>query len=300
MFKNSTTQNHLFLFIVFWLLWAWMMQPLAFAAGRVEHHQITSKILADAGEVANRELSVYVPEDYDTSGLDYLVLYLLHGSTGTNRTFLGAGYAGAMSGIKVNEFVDRLTADGKIKPLIVVLPHDTRGGPEPFAALEDHLDREVIPFVDRAYRTLPKREARAMSGHSRGARISLAFAFSHAERISLIGAYAADLLGNVPGADTVRAHPQNRFPLRFWLYVGSNDSIRRVTYTRNLAGFLQDAGIPVLYVEDDGNHISKIAGALEQNIIWLSTYLSNPTVSVKPKGKLATTWGEIEGIKGGR
>ena len=79
MFQQKTFKTRFFLSISLWLLCASMIQPVAFAAGRVEYQQITSKILADAGRVAERELSVYLPEEYDTSGLAYPVLYLLHG-----------------------------------------------------------------------------------------------------------------------------------------------------------------------------------------------------------------------------
>lgn len=68
--------------IALWLI-ALAVQRLAFAGGRVEHHRITSKILAEAGEVAERELSVYLPEEYETSKLTYPVFYLIINTAGT-------------------------------------------------------------------------------------------------------------------------------------------------------------------------------------------------------------------------
>ena len=48
-----------------------LLQSVAFAGGRFEHLQITSKILADAGQPADREVSIYIPEEYDASELAY-------------------------------------------------------------------------------------------------------------------------------------------------------------------------------------------------------------------------------------
>ena len=66
------------------VLWAIasMVQPNALAKGRVEYHQIRSDFMAAVGDIAERGLSVYLPEEYDTSELAYPVLYLLHGAWG--------------------------------------------------------------------------------------------------------------------------------------------------------------------------------------------------------------------------
>jgi hypothetical protein len=71
----------------------------AFCAGTVKHYQIQTVIL---GESTKRTLSVNLPEDYDTSGASYPVLYLIHGANGNNLTFLGGGYSGWMSDANVS------------------------------------------------------------------------------------------------------------------------------------------------------------------------------------------------------
>ncbi len=78
--------------ILFCYLFIPRMAFPVFAEGRVEHHLIHSKILAEAGEIADRELSIYLPGGYAGSDRKYPVLYLLHGYSGTKRTFLGEGY----------------------------------------------------------------------------------------------------------------------------------------------------------------------------------------------------------------
>jgi enterochelin esterase-like enzyme len=220
MFQQKNFKTHLFLFAVLWLLWALVMQPITFVAGRVENHVITSKVLADAGLPDTKELSIYLPEEYDTSGLVYPVLYLLHGSTGTNRSFLGAGYPGFSFDVRVDTIMDKLIASGSIRPFIVALPTYHGDFPSSNPIHYDYIAKEVIPFVDSTYRTHPQREARAISGHSRGGYISNRFAFLYPDRVSLVGSYAG---GFTMGLDPINAHPQQRYPLRFWLYSGTND-----------------------------------------------------------------------------
>ena len=99
---------------------------ITLGAGKVKYYQIDSKILANGGEQAQRELGIYLPEEYDTSGTSYPVLYLIHGFTGNNRTFFGGGYGGAMSNANVSLIMDRLIQEGKITPFIVVCPDVNR------------------------------------------------------------------------------------------------------------------------------------------------------------------------------
>jgi enterochelin esterase-like enzyme len=292
MFQQKNFKTHFFLFITLWLLWALVMQPITFAAGRVENHVITSKVLADAGLPATKELSVYLPEEYDSSGLAYPVLYILHGGGGaTNRTFLGAGYNGLMRDARVDTIMDKLIASGSIRPFIVVLPTlPDIDNDNPI--LRDYIAKDVISFVDGRYRTRPQREGKAISGHSAGGAVSLLFAFSYPDRVSLIGAYEAAF--PFPGLDTINAHPQQRYPLRFWLYAGRNSQFGLAPPNRELAKNLQNAGFPVVYEEDDGDHFNRIAQRLEESIVYFSQFLGGGIVAVQPKGKLATTWGEMK------
>ena len=64
--------------VALWLI-ALAAQPVAFAKGRVEFHQMESKILADAGQPADKEVCVYLPDGYDVSEFAYPVIYQLHG-----------------------------------------------------------------------------------------------------------------------------------------------------------------------------------------------------------------------------
>ena len=294
MFQQKTFKIHFFLSISLWLLCALMIQPVAFTAGRVENLQTTSKILADAGEPSTiRDLSICLPDGYDTSGLAYPVLYLIHGYTGNNRTFLGAGYPSGMSGVNVNLIVDKLVETAKIQPLMVVLPtFDMSKGLNPN---DKYLTQELIPLVDKTYCTIPRREGRAISGHSRGGHAAYHIAFSYPEMFSLVGGYAAgSLLGPLPGRYIITAHNQKLFPLRFWIYAGTNDPYQSAPENREFVEILKEVDLPYVYIEDDGDHTNKIAQRLEESIVYFSTFLGGGVVAVPLRGKLATTWGEMK------
>jgi hypothetical protein len=47
-------------------------------------------------------------------------------------------------------------------------------------------------------------------------------------------------------------------------------------------------------VEDDGDHFNRIAQRLEESIVFFSEHFGRGVVAVQPRGKLATTWGEMK------
>ena len=72
-------------------LTALLVGPMSTTAGaRIEQHEISSAILAAAEEAADNGVAIYLPEGYDTSGLNYPVVYLLHGTGGWPGQFLSS------------------------------------------------------------------------------------------------------------------------------------------------------------------------------------------------------------------
>lgn len=244
-----------------------------FAEGRIEHHQIHSKILAEAGEIAERELSFYFPEGYSESDRRYPVLYLLHGYSGTNRTFLGEGYPefGELIGkIHVNLILDRLIKEGMIKPLIVVFPQVKRNT-SLNDAYESYLIKDVIQFVDLNYHTMQNREARAIAGHSYGGGDSIVMALSYPSMFSLVGSYSANFQKLKFGPGLFDNLDQELFPLRFWIYVGENDGFHNIPdINRELVTILENRGIPHIYIEDDGNHWDRLGHSIKESILFFS------------------------------
>ncbi len=154
--------------------------------------------------------NIVLPEGYETSGDRYPVLYLLHGLT-SNYTAWGrmgtAFYAG-------------LAGD-----LIVVMPDagnswyinwaETTEGPR--NDWEDHIVQDVIGHVDGNYRTIARREGRAISGLSMGGYGGLTLGLRHPEMFVSIGstsgalAYARSAAARIRGEVSPR-RVANRTP----------------------------------------------------------------------------------------
>ena len=106
---------------------------------------------------------IYLPRGYDAETARYPVVYQLHGV---------AGDAGEWVAIGTPDGADRLIEDGTIRPLIIVFPYGNasyyvdaaNGGPR----WEQHVVGEVVRDVDATYRTLARRESRAVAGLSMG------------------------------------------------------------------------------------------------------------------------------------
>src|SRR2546425_9168699 len=77
--------------------------------GTVQTHAYKSKSLG-----TDRNVVVYTPPGYEKSSTRYPVLYLLHGAGNTETSWTERG--------KAHVILDNLIADGKLKPLVVVMP----------------------------------------------------------------------------------------------------------------------------------------------------------------------------------
>jgi predicted alpha/beta superfamily hydrolase len=232
----------------------------AYPPGRIKQYQVP------AGKLS-MNLSVYLPGDYDESGSRYPVLYLLHGDDGNDRTFFGAGYptyGGAMSEANAGAVMDGLLRQGKIKPFIVACPD---------LASEGDLLRYFVPFVDATLRTVPRRELRAIVGHSSGGYYAMDVSLNHPEVFSVAcGLAPSALLSITPAIDTAQGLKSN--PVSYWLYAGKKDTIAVAWTVRDFARSLRKNGQSAIYVEDDGDHISKVAARLPQLIEFLSNRLA--------------------------
>ena len=141
----------------------------------LDHH---SRILADnpLGDPAVRKLAVWLPPHYDGGagtgrGRRFPALYDLVGFTGSGLSHTGW----KPFGDNVPERVARLIHERKMGPAIVVFPDcfTSLGGNQyvnssAIGAYADYLTKEIVPFVDREFRTLASREHRGCFGKSSG------------------------------------------------------------------------------------------------------------------------------------
>lgn len=131
--------------------------------------------------------SVYLPPGYETSERRYPVLYLLHGYSDNEMGWIQFG--------KAPETADAAIASGEVAPMIIVMPDaglswylNSFDGKAPY---EDMFFQELIPHIDRYYRTRPVKEFRAIAGLSMGGFGSLVYSLKHAEMFSSCVAFSA-------------------------------------------------------------------------------------------------------------
>ena len=168
-----------------------------------------------------RMFYVYTPPDYEASQQKYPVLYLLHGNNQLEASWTWIGRA--------NMIMDNLLADGKIKPMVVVMPygHVTRDGPAgpsrpaDAAAMEKELLTAVKPLVESKYRVLTDREHRAIAGLSMGAGQSLSFGLHNLDQFAYIGAFSGG--GNRAEWQAADADLLNRRLKVLWIGCGTAD-----------------------------------------------------------------------------
>ncbi|MEP7216668.1 MAG: alpha/beta hydrolase-fold protein, partial [Anaerolineaceae bacterium] len=163
---------------------------------------------------------------------------------------------------------------GQLWQMIIVMPEGGRGywansltgEGEPWA---DYVINDLIPFIDKSYRTFPQASQRAVGGLSRGGSGALYLALTHPEVFSIVGAHSPSL-PDYAGIESP-AISESDFPLydpieiarnvdparapRIWLDVGDADDWRPAVEL--LDHTLTARGIPHAFSEGDGGHLQE-------------------------------------------
>ncbi|MCE7863974.1 MAG: hypothetical protein DYG99_10575 [Bacteroidetes bacterium CHB5] len=108
--------------------------------------------------------SIILPENYHTTKERYPVVYLLHGLGDNESSWLEYGRA--------SQIIDGATNRGDIIPMIYVMPQGFRNyyvnDYTGKFLYEDMFIKELVPFIDKHYRTIPDKKHRATLGYSMG------------------------------------------------------------------------------------------------------------------------------------
>ena len=131
--------------------------------------------------------SVYLPSDYNTSTRSYPVLYLLHGYTDDETSWIQFG--------EVNAAADKLIAQRECPPMIIVMPdaglswyiNNYNGS----LRYEDAFFSEFIPEIEKLYRIRASKEFRAIGGNSMGGYGSMLYSLKHPEMFTACMAFSA-------------------------------------------------------------------------------------------------------------
>ena len=226
--------------------------------GQIHHHFYRSKIVGD-----DRDFYVYTPPGYNAAAKqDYPVLYLLHGFSDSANGWSAVGQA--------NVILDNLIAQGKAKPMIVVMPLGygdmeviTRGWGSwsdkqlawrNLSRFTDVLLGEVVPQIEGSYKVKKDRESRAVAGLSMGGAESLLTGLNHLDKFAWVGAFSSGGIDNQEFSaefPAVTADANKQLKL-LWIACGTDDGLIKVN--RALKSWLKEKGVQYTDIETPGAH----------------------------------------------
>lgn len=232
-----------------------------YAIKDVPHGQISESWYYSDIRQEWRRCIVYTPAEYDKSpDKRYPVLYLQHGMGENETSWSKQG--------KMNFIMDNLIAEGKAKPMIVVMDNGnievfkTLPGEDPGQArarfgaqFPDILVKEIIPHIDSTFRTLTDRDNRAMAGLSWGGLLTFNTTLNNLDKFAYIGGFSGAGSIDLKQLDTVYGgvfkdrKAFNDKVHAFFLGIGSEERPER---TKNLSDGLKAAGIDNIYYESPG------------------------------------------------
>lgn len=216
--------------------------------GRIDVVEYESKSVG-----AKRKLLVYTPPGY-AAERKYPVLYLLHGIGGTEREWADNGAP--------NVILDNLYADGKLVPMIVVMPNgraqlndradgDVFASAPAFGQFDKDLLGSVIPTIEARYPTLPDREHRALAGLSMGGGQSLNFGLAHPETFAWVGGFSS--APNTFPPEKLVPDPGAVKGLKLlWISCGDKDGL--IGISQKVHGYLKEKEVPHIWHVDTGGH----------------------------------------------
>jgi GH35 family endo-1,4-beta-xylanase/enterochelin esterase-like enzyme len=205
-----------------------------YAMKNVPHGKVSQILFWSESTQQCRRAFVYTPPTYDKDqAISYPVLYLQHGWGEDETAWMTQGHA--------NLIMDNLIAEGKIKPFIVVCTYGMTnemgfgGGGRQNAAsnFEKVLCDELVPYVDANFRTIAKKESRAMAGLSMGGMETHSITLSRPELFNYYGL----LSGGVYTPEEIKDKNQVKY---IFLSCGSKegpDRIKSAVDALKAAGF---------------------------------------------------------------
>ncbi len=244
-----------------------------YAIHNVPHGTVSKVWYPSATAGFNRRLTVYTPAGYETSKAKYPVLYVLHGIGGDEDAWVTQGRA--------TQILDNLIARGEAKPMIVVFTNgnisqeaapleNSTGYDRPTMSLPQTMEGtfetsfpEVVKFIDATYRTIAKKQSRAICGLSMGGFHTLYITLNNPDMFNYSGMFSA-AIGT--GSEQSAAHKEvyenvdgklatyfSKKPALLWIGIGKTDFL--IQSNNEFRAKLDAAGYPYKYMETDGGHI---------------------------------------------
>ena len=245
-----------------------------YAIHRVPHGTVSKVWYPSATAGFDRRLTVYTPAGYeDNPKAKYPVLYVLHGIGGDEDAWVTQGRA--------TQILDNLIARGEARPMIVVFTNgniseeaapleNSTGYTRPTMSLPQTMEGtfetafpEIVKFIDSRYRTVAKKQGRAICGLSMGGFHTLYITLNNPDLFNYSGMFSA-AIGT--GSEQTAAHKEiyenvdgklatyfSKKPALLWIGIGSTDFL--IQSNNDFRKKLDAAGYPYTYMETDGGHI---------------------------------------------
>jgi enterochelin esterase family protein len=219
-----------------------------------------------------RRLTVYTPAGYETSGKKYPVFYLLHGMGGDEEAWIALG--------RTAQVLDNLIAKGKAKPMIVVMtngnasqeaaPGESSLGlvapniqlPKTMEGSFEMAFPDVVNYIDKNFRTINRKSARAIAGLSMGGYHSLHISKQFPGMFDYVGLFSAAIMPNgdvnSPVYDNMEEKLAVQFsqkPALYWIAIGKTDFLYKAN--EEYRKLLDEKGYPYSYYETEEGHIWK-------------------------------------------
>jgi len=223
--------------------------------GKIDTVTYTSKTVG-----TNRRALIYTPPGYSKSKR-YSVLYLLHGIGGDEKEWLNGG--------KPQVILDNLYAEGKIEPMIVVMPNgramkdDRAGGNifdstkvKAFATFEKDLLNDLIPFIEKNFPVVKNRENRAIAGLSMGGGQSLNFGLGNLDKFAWVGSFSSAPNTKTPEQLVPNPDEAKKKLKLLWISCGASDNL--ITFSKRTHDYLVKNNVPHIYYIEPGVHDFKV------------------------------------------
>ena len=240
-----------------------------YQVNKVPHGSVTRRWYDSPGNGMARRVTVYTPAGYENSKDKYPVLYLLHGMGGDEEAWIALG--------RTSQILDNLIAQGKAKPMIVVMTNgnvaqeaapgeSNLGLYKPTMQLPNTMDGkfeetfpDVIKFVESNYRVKAEKSGRAIAGLSMGGYHSLHISRYYPNMFDYVGLFSAAIIPNEKATSkvyenfdsTLETQMKNGYKL-YWIGMGKTDFLYKSG--EEYRARLDKIGMKYTYVETEGGH----------------------------------------------
>ena len=178
---------------------------------------------------------------------------------------------------RLNVIMDNMIAEGKAKPMIVVMPNGNpdqaavpsesyplspasggNGSPSGFTMMngifERSLVKDIVPFVEANYRVYPDSKNRAIIGYSMGGGQTFRTVLESPDVFGYIGVFGPAIFPQPPETEVKMKALKEADPILYWVGCGIEDNLCYEGTTQILLPLLKKYDINYLYNETSGGH----------------------------------------------